>query len=57
MAAAVVLYVQQLGWAAQRNLDEAEDWELIQQSLEDAGMDEDGVFNQIRCRLDHVSAL
>lgn len=52
--AAVVLHVQELGWAAQRKLDPQEEWQLIHQHLEDTGINVDGVTNQIRRRLEHV---
>lgn len=54
VASAVVLHVQQLGWAAQRNLDSEEEWQLIRQLMQDAGINVDGVVNQIIDRLDQV---
>ena len=54
VAAAVERQVQQLGWAAQRNLDVQEGWELTEEYLEHSGINVEGVINQIRGRLDHV---
>ncbi|CAN0024749.1 unnamed protein product [Scytosiphon promiscuus] len=53
VAAAVVLQVQQLGWAAQRDLDLEEGWKLTEEHLQHSGIDVDGVVNQIRRRLEH----
>lgn len=50
----MVLHVQQLGWAAQRNLDSEQEWQLIRQIMQDAGINVDGVVNQIIDRLDQV---
>lgn len=46
--------VQQLGWAAQRNLDLQEGWEMTEEHLQHSGINVDGVVNQIRRRLEHV---
>lgn len=46
--------VQQLGWAAQRNLDLQEGWEMTQEHLQHSGINVDGVVKQIRRRLEHV---
>lgn len=54
VAAAVERQVQQLGWAAQRNLDIQEGWELTEEYLEHSGINVEGAINQIRGRLDHV---
>lgn len=54
VASAVVLHVQQLGWAAQRDLNLEEEWQLIRHLMQDAGINVDGVVNQIVDQLDHV---
>lgn len=54
VAAAVARHVQQLGWATERDLDLAEDWQLTQEHLQHTGINADGVVNQIRRQLDHV---
>lgn len=54
VAAAVERQVHQLGWAAQRNLDIQEGWELTEEYLQHSGINVEGVINQIRGRLDHV---
>eukprot|EP00903_Cladosiphon_okamuranus_P022872 g21064.t1 len=53
VAAAVERQVQQLGWAAQRNHDVQEGWELTEEYLQHSGINVEGVINQIRGRLDH----
>ncbi|CAM9264609.1 unnamed protein product [Sphacelaria rigidula] len=53
VASAVVLHVQQLGWAAQRDLNLEEEWQLIRHLMQDAGINVDGVVNQIVDQLDH----
>lgn len=50
-----MLQVQQLGWAAQRNLDLEEGWKLTEEHLQHSGINVDGVVHQIRRRLEHVS--
>lgn len=50
----MVLHVQQLGWAAQRDLNLEEEWQLIRHLMQDAGINVDGVVNQIVDQLDHV---
>ncbi|CAM9180188.1 unnamed protein product, partial [Hapterophycus canaliculatus] len=53
VAAAVVLQMQQLGWAAQRNLDLEEGWKLTEEHLQHSGINVGGVVNQIRRGLEH----
>lgn len=54
VAAAVVLHVQALGWAAQRELDLEDEWHHIHQSLTEADVNVAGVVNQVRSRFHEV---
>lgn len=51
---AVVLHVQELGWAAQRGRDLANEWQLIRRLMEDEGMHVEGVVRQIEDRREQV---
>lgn len=57
MAAAVEREVQQLRWAAKRNIDLQEGWDLTHEHLQHSGINVDGVINQIRARLDQVRGI
>ncbi|CAM9514219.1 unnamed protein product [Discosporangium mesarthrocarpum] len=52
VAAAVVERLQQLGWAMQYGLDMRDQWEGMEQALQDAGIDVMGVKQEIRTRLE-----
>lgn len=57
VAAAVVLQVQQLEWAMQQAVDIDDEWAMIRESLDDAGINADGVIGQITSRVNYVSGL